>query len=389
MRNVITSTMGACHELCVVVAIFMLVLLLSACGDDSSSVAPNNDEPSSSGVAQNSASAKSSSSATSRSSEKDKSNSSSAGREKSSVTIISGADLKFSSSMESSSSEKDLSSSSVNEASSSSLESNDSSSSSETPKKYAEAKVMPSGTYDCSEYNCFSTEYLNQEFLEAGKYGEILDERDGQVYKVVEIDDQVWMAQNLNYADSVETPSLLGRSWCYDNESANCSKYGRLYTWAVVIDSAKLASDATNPRYCGSGTTCEPAAGKVSCSVKTCGLTETVQGICPTGWHLPSYDEWNTLLTALNDSSATGTKLKSQSGWNDNGNGTNVSGFSALPAGFWNCTFDNFYDDGNHVSFWSSKDNQSYAYYLGIGNDYARLGDDFKNMGLSVRCLKD
>ena len=384
MRNVITSTMGACHELCVVAATFMLVLLLSACGDDSSSVAPNNDEPSSS--------ANSSSSAESSSSEKDKSSSSSAGKEKSSVTVISGADLKFSSSMESSSSEKDSSSSSVNEASSSSLESNDSSSSSETPKKYAEAKVMPSGTYDCSEYNCFSTEYLNQEFLEAGKYGEILDERDGQVYKVVEIDDQVWMAQNLNYADSVETPSLLGRSWCYDNESANCSKYGRLYTWAVVIDSAKLASDATNPRYCGSGTTCEPAAGKVSCYVKTCGLTETVQGICPTGWHLPSRAEWVALFMAIGGQSTAGTALKASSGWHDNGSGTDAYGFSVFPSGYRNGGGD-YSHVGNGAYFWSaSEDDASIAYHMFLGYSYAHAFLDSgynKYNAFAVRCVKD
>ena len=65
----------------------------------------------------------------------------------------------------------------------------------EVPKSYAEAKVMPSGTYDCTKYKCVTTEYLNQEFLETGKYGEILDERDGQVYKTAQIGEQIWMAQ--------------------------------------------------------------------------------------------------------------------------------------------------------------------------------------------------
>ena len=195
-------------------------------------------------------------------------------------------------------------------------------------------------------------------------------DHEGNVYTTVKIGNQCWMRENMrttHYADGVEIPAgsdtstTIAFRYNPNNNSDNVANYGYLYNWPAVMHGA--GSSSANP----SG----------------------VQGICPTGWHLPSYDEWNTLLTALNDSSATGTKLKSQSGWNDNGNGTNVSGFSALPAGFWNYTFDNFYGDGNHVSFWSSKDDQSYAYYLRIGNDYARLGDDFKNMGLSVRCLKD
>ena len=281
MRNVITNTMGACHKRSMVVAICMLMLLLSACGDDdSSSVAPNEDEPSSSSVVQNSSSAKSSSSATSRSSEKDKLSSSSAGEEKSSSSANS------SSSAESSSSEKDLSSSSVNEVSSSSLKSGDSSSSSKMPKKYAEAKVMPLGTYDCSEYSCFSTEYLNQEFLEVGRYGEILDERDGQVYKVIEIDDQVWMAQNLNYEAT--------NSYCYNDNDTNCTKYGRLYTWAAAIDSVALYGGGKGVN-CGYG--------------KACILPDTVYGICPPGWHLPTNTEWNTLVTEVGgDSKSSSTR---------------------------------------------------------------------------------
>lgn len=60
--------------------------------------------------------------------------------------------------------------------------------------------------------------------------GFLTDNRDGQTYKTVTIGTQTWMAENLNYADSVMTPSLNGRSWCYDNNADSCAKYGRLYT---------------------------------------------------------------------------------------------------------------------------------------------------------------
>ena len=58
--------------------------------------------------------------------------------------------------------------------------------------------------------------------------GFLTDNRDGQTYKTVTIGTQTWMAENLNYADSVMTPSLNGRSWCYDNNADSCAKYGRL-----------------------------------------------------------------------------------------------------------------------------------------------------------------
>ena len=62
----------------------------------------------------------------------------------------------------------------------------------------------------------FPWRYLNPEI----DYGEVVDERDGQVYKTIAIDTLVWMAENLNYADSINSPSLLGKNWCYNNEPA-------------------------------------------------------------------------------------------------------------------------------------------------------------------------
>ncbi|MBR6942909.1 MAG: hypothetical protein IKH55_07585, partial [Fibrobacter sp.] len=115
------------------------------------------------------------------------------------------------------------------------------------------------------------------------KYDTMIDPRDKQVYKVVKIDvpdtnySQVWMAENLNYADSVKTPSLKGRNWCYNNDEKNCNVGGRYYTWAAAIDSVALANDPKEPLDCGYG--------------KTCGLNHSVQGICPDGWHLPTLRE--------------------------------------------------------------------------------------------------
>ena len=178
-----------------------------------------------------------------------------------------------------------------------------------------------------------------------GLTGNLLtDSRDGQSYKTVTIGTQTWMAQNLNY----ETAN----SYCYGNTPSNCTKYGRLYTWAA----AKTA--------------------------------------CPTGWHLPTKAEFETLFTWVGGSSTAGKMLKSTSGWNSGGNsvsGTDDYSFSALPAGYWDIN-EFYYGEGNYAFFWSSTESfSSYVYCmrLSYGNDYANLLNNLKDAGLSVRCVKD
>lgn len=203
------------------------------------------------------------------------------------------------------------------------------------------------------------------------EYGSLMDDRDGQSYKIVKIGDQWWMAENLNYADSIATPSLSGKSWCFNNEPDSCTKYGRLYTWAAAMDSVKTG--------CGYN--------------KTCSRTYPVRGICPEGWHLPRYGDWNTLFTAVGGSSTAGAKLKSQTGWKTYDGITNEDsfGFSALPAGYRHNDGD-YYFEGLYAYFWSSTEGSSaYAYYLYLDydNDSAYLDDNDKDDGHSVRCIKD
>ena len=208
-------------------------------------------------------------------------------------------------------------------------------------------------------------------------YGTMVDSRDGKTYKTVKIGNQTWMAENLNYADSAKTPSLKGKSWCFYNDSLKCGVTGRLYTWAAAIDSVKLAKDTVNPLDCGFG--------------KTCTLPARVQGICPTGWHLPDTTEWNALFTAVGGRSTAATALKSQTGWNNNGNGTDAFGFSALPAG--GGGDDGLYDNEGYLTvFWSSTvygSNYAYNMYLIYDVDAAGLADNNGYNGFSVRCLKD
>ena len=208
-------------------------------------------------------------------------------------------------------------------------------------------------------------------------YGTMTDSRDMKVYKTVKIGDQTWMAENLNYADSVTTTSLKGKSGCYKNVAKNCEVAGRLYTWAAAIDSVKLANEADNPQKCGYG--------------KTCTLPAKVQGVCPPDWHLPTNAEWETLFTAVGSELTAGRVLKSQTGWNRRGNGSDTFGFSALPAGY--RYYDGSYDsEGYRAYFWSStEDGSNYAYYLYLdfSNGYVYLCSNNKYFWVSVRCVKD
>lgn len=151
------------------------------------------------------------------------------------------------------------------------------------------------------------------------------------------------MAQNLNY--------ITDNSYCYDDNPSNCTKYGRLYTWA----------DATTA--------------------------------CPTGWHLPTYDEWKTLFAAVGGLSTAGAKLNARTGWPayDDIPNEDAYGFAALPAGY-RSSGGGFYSAGSYAAFWSATEgNSNYAYgmYPGYFSDSATLSNLSKYYGFSVRCVKD
>ena len=223
-------------------------------------------------------------------------------------------------------------------------------------------------------------DYLNPKI----SYGTLTDPRDGQTYKTVEIGDQVWMAENLNYYDE----TFDGRSWCHGAENsattANCAVSGRLYTWTAAIDSAKLHKD--NSIVCSSD--------------KDCSLPAMVSGVCPTGWHLPRVAEWKRLFSNVGDS--VGVALKSQMGWNDDGNGTDAYGFSALPAGFKD--YNDYVYEGAAASFWSADEHiifctdaacisfaGTYAYCINLysgSSGWSQLSES-KRKAYSVRCLQD
>lgn len=162
---------------------------------------------------------------------------------------------------------------------------------------------------------------------------------------------------------------------------------GRFYTWAAAFDSAALANDTENPQTCGYHVTCD--------RLTSTALAEApIQGICPSGWHLPCNAEWKALFTAVGGSSTAGTALKSQTGWYSYSGvpaGTDAYGFSALPAGSRNGG--SFLDDGFYADFWSASEYgcllYAYGVYLSYGYRYAFLSYGNKHGGYSVRCLQD
>jgi uncharacterized protein (TIGR02145 family) len=176
-------------------------------------------------------------------------------------------------------------------------------------------------------------------------YGVFTDNRDGKKYKAVRIGRQTWMAENLNYAAS--------GSKCYENNSGNCAKYGRLYDWT------------------------------------------TAKNVCPSGWHLPSAAEWNVLTAAVDGHETAGKKLKAKSGWNSfqgkSGNGTDEFGFSALPGGLGGSDGD-FVLVGGSGLWWSANEYDSYRAYrwfmvcsdIAVGRNYHSKSDLY-----SVRCVQD
>ena len=189
-------------------------------------------------------------------------------------------------------------------------------------------------------------------------------------FRTVTIGTQTWMAENLNC--NVEG------SKCYDNDPANCTKYGRLYDWYMAM---------ALPSNCD-----------YSCLRQ---IQEKHKGICPSGWHIPTLDEWNVLKNYVESSSGCtycdASKLKATSGWNNymegpsgDGNGSDEYGFSALPGGFRRNTYFQYVGESGY--WWSANEIYgSNAYGWEMSNSFSSGGkySDPPSFSFSVRCVKD
>ena len=188
------------------------------------------------------------------------------------------------------------------------------------------------------------------------------------VLEIVKIGTQIWKSKNLDVStyrngDSIRHASTPEEwqdaaskgegAWCYYNhDPKNGEIYGKLYNWYSVKDS---------------------------------------RGLAPSGFHIPSDLEWSLLVEYLGGEEIAGFKMKSTSGWSNDGNGDNSCGFNGQPGGF--CNYDgDFYFITVLGYWWSSSENNSYDAwnrYLFAKNTtvYRYLND--KDNGYSVRCIKD
>ena len=204
----------------------------------------------------------------------------------------------------------------------------------------------------------------------------------GQVYNTVLIGSQCWLKESLNIGTKIDgsqnmQDNSLIEKYCFDDDEDNCDVYGGMYQWNEMMQYTTI------PGY---------------------------QGICPNGWHIPTDEEWKQLEGEVDSQYDypdpewdqfnewrgfdAGKNLKSTSGWYNNGNGSDLYGFSALPGGerrengvFQGLTFFN--------QFWTSDLNEvpgySYAYWRDVSydSDGIQRYSYSKNKGLYVRCLKN
>jgi uncharacterized protein (TIGR02145 family) len=190
---------------------------------------------------------------------------------------------------------------------------------------------------------------------------------EGETYQTVVIGTQTWFKRNLNYAASGK---------CYDNKEANCATYGRLYDWATAM---------ALPSSCNT----DDCASQIGTKHK---------GICPSGWHIPSDEEWITLTEFVGGSLTAGIKLKAINGWDsfmENFNGTDNYGFSALPGG--TTDGDDFYGVTRMGSWWTSTTGTNGNYntidYLHMEYNKKDVFIQYAYGGInslkSVRCVRD
>ena len=213
----------------------------------------------------------------------------------------------------------------------------------------------------------------------------LVDSRNGQTYKTVQIGNQCWFQENLNIGKRIDginnqTNNSTIEKYCYNDSTKYCDIYGGLYQWDEMMQYV---------------------------------TTEKAKGICPTGWHISTNNEWTTLerdvcssITCSSDfpydNTTTGWRGTDEGGkmkeagtthWNSpNIGATNSSGFTVLPGGLRDYFDGTFHNLGYYSSFWSSTEQDgtiSWSTDIAGNQSYVGRFNDSKSNGFSVRCIKD
>ena len=198
-------------------------------------------------------------------------------------------------------------------------------------------------------------------------YGVLVDKRDGRTYKTIEINGFTVMAQNLNYGDESKNPYLIDNNWCYQDDSLNCLKAGRYYSWTAAMD--------IDPKW-------KKAYAR---DVKDL-IGNPHQGICPEGWHIPTRDEWEKMVSGY---SYKELHVVGNPNWGANYYpSTNESGLSLQLMGY---EIDNGYiaNVGINAFYWNATESDDYSENASCGDD-GRISTMSKVYnGMPVRCFKD
>jgi len=216
----------------------------------------------------------------------------------------------------------------------------------------------------------------------------VIDSRDLQSYPTVKIGGQCWLAKNMNYGVMIDVGAEQSNDgvfekYCYNNNASDeCDTYGGLYQWSEALQL---------------GFSCNAVDCDSSPADPCCVFSVPRQGVCPTGWHIPSDTDWTTLARfVINDSNCdpnsgcfpAGTYLKSVA-WGD---GSDDSfGFTALSAGY-RVNGGSFEGLGAYTGLWSTAVSGGPAAIirsLSLGTVGLYRGASVRVVGFSVRCLKD
>lgn len=243
----------------------------------------------------------------------------------------------------------------------------DDSSSSQYSSSYSSSSYSSSAR---SSSSSLSWEELKPRLTEKGEqfnpdidYGTMTDPRDGKTYRTVDIEGTIWMAENLNY-----TGHEVGKSYCFKGDEDICKLYGRFYSRDAAMNSSK----------------CEYGA---SCLLGN----DPIQGICPDGWHIPTYSETQTLVTLAGKKAQ---PLMSTIGWGTEDSlyinpGIDTYGLSFVGTGQYD-TKDGYNDIGEFTFMWVYYQSSDMYYLLIRGKDNEAFINDFDGYesNFSVRCVK-